>query len=155
MLVIIPSCLQIMGNREVIILNVIICLWYDNHWIQDIRHDGWPLILRISKMQMAWLVLAPPRLAKIKPQWTVQASGSPATGWPQVTQNSQEALPPLKVPEVTSGFPFVDSLYLERFSGVLTGHHCCNVCDSVNSLRRSHWDGRHRVSCGRVFFPNM
>lgn len=67
--------------------------------------------------------------------------------WPRT---HKETLPPLKIPEVTSQLPFADALYLEQFSGTLTGHHCWNFWDSVNSLRSSHWHGHRTVSCGRV-----
>lgn len=127
-----------MDNREVIILNVIACLWYDNHWIQDIRNDGWPLISRIPKVQITWLV----------------------HGWWRSTHNEQprhqdfqsldggswhrEVLPPLMISEVTSQLPFADSLYREQFSGVLAGHHSWNVGYSIHPekqlmTRATHW----------------
>lgn len=132
-----------MDNREVIILNVVACLWYDNHWIQDIRNDGWPLISRIPKVQITWLV----------------------HGWWRSTHNEQprhqdfqsldggswhrEVLPPLMISEVTSQLPFADSLYREQFSGVLAGHHSWNVGYSIHP-EKQQWHGHRIDSCGRV-----
>lgn len=127
-----------MDNREVIILNVVACLWYDNHWIQDIRNDGWPLISRIPKMRITWLVRGWWRSTHSEQPRLQDLQSLDGDSW------HREILPPLKISEVTSQLPFADSLYLEQFSGVLAGYHNWKVGYSTHPEKQlttwaSHW----------------